>query len=42
MYNSLMPRMLVFAFLNFLIPFFGVVTVPPSPQGEKISLMVTL
>ena len=37
-----MPRMLVIAFLNFLIPFFGVVAIPPCPQGEKISLMVTL
>ena len=32
-----MPRMLVIAFLNFLIPFFGVVAIPPCPQGEKIS-----
>ena len=29
--------MLVIAFLNFLIPFFGVVAIPPCPQGEKIS-----
>ena len=42
MYNSLMPKMLVIAFLNFLIPFFGVVTISPCPQGETISLMVTL
>lgn len=37
-----MPRMLVFSFLNFLIPFFEIVAIPPCPQGEKISLMVTL
>ena len=37
-----MPKMLVIAFLNFLIPFIGVVTISPCPQGETISLMVTL